>query len=121
MKDKIDIKLSKYVVYPLYIIAIVALFGFFRGCSTSKESTRLRKEITALNAEIDSTNTANQIKFDNIYTNDELDIKMEIEGLKTSKRTLYDWNAVIRTTTRPDDRMNEYDKQIKALEKKLSN
>ena len=42
---------------------------------------------------------------------------MEIEGLKTSKRTLYDWNTVIRTTARPDDIMNSYDEQITALEK----
>ena len=43
--------------------------------------------------------------------------EIEIGGLKTSKRTLYDWNAVIRTTVRPDDRMNEYDQEIKKLEK----
>ena len=119
MKDKIELKLSKYVMYPLYIIAILGVFSFFKGCSTSKENTKLRKEITVLSAEIDSTNIANQIKFDNIYTQEELDIRMEIEGLRTSKRTLYDWNAVIRTTTRPDDRMNEYDEQIKALENEL--
>jgi hypothetical protein len=52
---------------------------------------------------------------------DSLSIKMrkeiEIGGLKASKRTLYDWNAVVRTTVRPDDRMNQYDEEIKKLEK----
>jgi hypothetical protein len=42
---------------------------------------------------------------------------IEIEGLKASKRTLYDWNAVVRTAVRPDDRMNEYDAQIEKIQK----
>ena len=117
MKDKIELKLSKYVMYPLYIIAILGVFSFFRGCSTSKDNSKLKKEMISMQAEMDSLNTNIS---DNYYTKEDLEIKMEIEGLKTSKRTLYDWNAVIRTTTRPDDRMNEYDEQIKALEKELN-
>lgn len=42
--------------------------------------------------------------------------EVQIEGLRSSKRTLYDWNAVVRSAVRPDDRMNEYDKEIKVLE-----
>jgi len=49
-----------------------------------------------------------------------MDTKLEIHGLETSKRMLYDNNVIVRTSVRPDDRMNEYDQQIKALEKKLS-
>ena len=43
---------------------------------------------------------------------------LQIEGLRSSKRTLYDWNSVVRTTVRPDDRMNQYDQEIKELETK---
>jgi hypothetical protein len=42
---------------------------------------------------------------------------IEIEGLRASKRTLYDWNAVVRTAVRPDDRMHEYDAQIEKIQK----
>lgn len=42
---------------------------------------------------------------------------VKVEGLRSSKRTLYDWNAVVRTAVRPDDRMNEYDREITTLEK----
>ena len=45
---------------------------------------------------------------------------MEIEGLRISKRTLYDWNSIVRTVVRTDDRMNSYDNEIKKLEKKLN-
>jgi hypothetical protein len=44
---------------------------------------------------------------------------MEIEGYEISKRMLYDQNAIVRTTVRPDDRMNEYDKKIKELQEKI--
>lgn len=116
MKDKIGVFLSKYLLVPIYVVALLGLFGYLRGCSTVKENSRLRKEVTGLKVEVDSlTNEMNT----NFYSKEELDIRMEIEGLRTSKRTLYDWNAVIRTTVRPDDRMNEYDKQIKALQKEL--
>lgn len=49
-------------------------------------------------------------------TKKQLETALKIEGLRSSKRTLYDWNAVIRTTVRPDDQMNAYDQEIKALD-----
>ncbi len=116
MKDKVNLFLSKYLMIPFYVITLLGLFGYLRSCSTVKENSRLRKEVTGLKVELDSlTNEMNN----NFYSKEELDTRMEIEGLRTSKRTLYDWNAVIRTTVRPDDRMNEYDKQIQALQKEL--
>jgi hypothetical protein len=47
----------------------------------------------------------------------ELQKEIKVEGLKASKRTLYDWNTVIRTTERPDDIMNRYDNEIQQLTK----
>lgn len=116
---KIELAMSKYVMYPIYVIALLGVFSFFRGCSTAKENTRLRKELTTMSAEIDSLTNVYDAKLGDIYTKDEMDKRMEIEGLRTSKRTLYDWNTVIRTTERPDDIMNSYDEQIKALEEEL--
>ena len=57
MKDKIDLQLSKYIMYGIYVVAILGVFSFFRGCSTAKENTRLRKELTELTVEVDSLNT----------------------------------------------------------------
>ena len=42
--------------------------------------------------------------------------ELKIEGLEISKRILYDNNAIIRTTIRPDDRMNQYDQEIKKIQ-----
>lgn len=96
--------MEKIKSYLPYVSFVLIFFIFIKSCGTSSEVNRLSKELKASNQKIDS-----------------LTIKMrkeiELGGLKTSKRTLYDWNAVIRTTVRPDDRMNEYDQEIKKLEK----
>lgn len=86
----------------LFLVAIV----FLKQCSLNREQNKISKEIKSIKAQMDSVATKKDILRE-----------IKIEGLKTSKRTLYDWNAVIRTTTRPDDRMNEYDKEIEILEK----
>lgn len=97
------------------IAGLAMLFSFFGMCSgpSADDVIKARKEIVVLQNEIDSLRTS-------VYSKDELNIRMEIQGLKTSKRTLYDWNSVIRTTVRPDDAMNAYDSQIEALEKELN-
>ena len=81
---------------------------FFLVLVGNCNNSRNRKEITDLQKEVDSL----RVEISNHPTRTEL----SIEGLKTSKRTLYDWNAVVRTSVRPDDRMNQYDEEIKNLE-----
>jgi hypothetical protein len=97
--------MEKIKSYLPYVSFVLLFFVFIKGCGTSSEVNRLTKELKVTNQKIDS-----------------LSIKMrteiEIGGLKASKRTLYDWNAVVRTTVRPDDRMIQYDEEIKKLENK---
>jgi hypothetical protein len=82
----------------------IALFfmavSMFQTCGLSRKVDKLNKEIQQ------------------VATKAEIDSAMQIEGLRTSKRMLYDNNAIIRTTVRPDDRMNEYDAEIKKLQGK---
>ena len=108
--------MPKYVVYAIWAIAFFTMLNFFRGCSTNKEDNANRKSVELNTASVDSLNTTVQEK---LITKDELLLLIEIEGLIISKRMLYDNNAIIRTTVRPDDRMNEYDADIKKLQKKL--
>lgn len=87
-------------------ILLVFLFIFFiQQCSTNKRISKLETQIKTINQQIDS-----------VYVSD-LQKLIEIEGLKTSKRTLYDWNAVVRTAIRPDDLMNAYDSEIEKIRK----
>ena len=90
--------LEKLKNFSWAIILGLIIIIFFQTCSNSRK-------IAALNDKVNSQPTLEQI-----------DNKVQIEGLKASKRMLYDNNAIIRTTVRPDDRMNQYDEEIKKLE-----
>lgn len=92
----INLHFQKIVVFLLLVL-------LFQQCNTSRKIGKVEKQERVLNLRIDS-----------VYTSD-LQKMIEIEGLRASKRTLYDWNAVVRTAVRPDDRMNEYDAQIEKI------
>lgn len=113
MNDKINSFLNKYVIYAIYVLTIMSIFGGCNGCTLSRDNTRLMKHVDSLNVVVKNLT-------EQTYTKQELDTRMAIEGLETSKRTLYDWNSIVRTVVRPDDRMNEYDGQIKVLREKLA-
>jgi hypothetical protein len=105
-------KLNKFVVIAIYFLLIVTCINGCNGCSSQKENVKLRKEVDSLSTTVKSLK-------DQTYLKKDLDIRMEIEGYEISKRMLYDQNAIVRTTVRPDDRMNEYDKKIKELQEKI--
>ncbi len=105
--------LNKWVVVAIYVLLVVTMINGCNGCSSKKETNKLRKEVDSLTVEI-------QTLKESIYTKEQVDIRMSIEGYEISKRMLYDQNAIVRTVMRPDDRMNEYDLKIKELREKLS-
>lgn len=109
---KIDIFVNKYVTYALYAFLLVSLAVNFRSCGVSSNVNKLKREVKSLSVEVDSLRG-------NIYTKEELDTRIAIEGYEISKRMLYDQNAIVRTVMRPDDRMAEYDQKIKDLHAKL--
>jgi len=87
-------------------LALCAIL-FLRQCGISRDQSKITKSIKSIESRLDS-----------IPNSADLDRMIKIEGLKSSKRVLYDWNSVVRTAVRPDDRMNEYDNEIDKLEKK---
>jgi hypothetical protein len=96
----------KAPVILLVVILLMTTLSTCNSCSTSKKITRLKNEVDSLQTVVLQRPTA-----------EDVERLTKIEGLRSSKRTLYDWNAVVRTAVRPDDRMNEYDQEIKSLEK----
>ena len=100
--DKITEVLNKYVMYAIYGVFFLV---FINTCSTrsrNKENYKMRSEIDTLAIQL------NTLKH-SIYIKEELDSRMKIQGYELSKNILYDWNAVVRTKIRPDDRTKEYD------------
>lgn len=93
-------------VNKMYIAAysVLIMLMMLSMCGNSRN----RKTISKLQSQIDSMRVE-------LRTHPTLQ-QLQIENLQTSKRTLYDWNSVVRTAVRPDDRMNEYDQEIKKLQ-----
>jgi hypothetical protein len=87
--------------YQFVIIGLLLIL-FVKQCGVNRDIDRINKSIKETNNKMDSLATKKEL---------------EIEGLKISKRVLYDWNSIIRTTVRPDDRMNQYDQEIEKLQK----
>jgi hypothetical protein len=74
------------------IVLVITLFGFFKGCSDTREITKVRKEMTDLETKIST--------------------KLKIEGLRSEKR-------MIQATTRKMldvQRQTQIDEEIKKLE-----
>jgi hypothetical protein len=85
------------------IVLVIALLTFFKGCSDSREISKMKNEIK-------------QIK-DSTYTKTELNIVLQIEGLKSEKR-------MIQATDRKMldvQRQTEIDNEVSKLQKQVTN
>jgi len=96
-----------------YALIAVVMLCMLSTCNTCNN----KRQLSAVQERCDSL----QLQVNRIQTAEDAKILQEINSLETSKRMLYDQNAIVRTTLRPDDRMNEYDQQIKELRAKLKN
>lgn len=101
--EKINKILGKYGIIMLLVFSILT---FFNTCGTKTAIKQTNKRIDVLEQR-DSLNM------------EILSIEREISILKTSREIVYTNNAIVRTTARPDDVMNDYSRKIDELQKKL--
>ena len=85
------------------IVFVIALLTFFKGCSDSREITKIKNEIK-------------QIK-DSTYTKTDLTIILQIEGLKSEKRMIQATDRKILDV----QRQTEIDNEITKLQKSVAN
>jgi hypothetical protein len=83
------------------IVLVVLLLMFFKSCGDGREISKLRKEMSVI---ADST-----------YNKRELDIRLQIEGLKSEKRMIQSTDRKILDVTR----QTQIDSELKVLESKL--
>jgi DNA replication protein DnaD len=100
-------QINKFVTkYGMIILIIISLLNFFNSCGTKSSIKQTNKRID------------NVVKRDSI--NMEIQsIETEISTLKTAREVVYTNNAIVRTSVRPDDVMNQYSIKIDELQKKL--
>lgn len=83
------------------IVLAIALLTFFKGCSDSREITKIKNEIKTIK--------------DSTYSKQELNVVLKIEGLKAEKR-------MIQATDRKMldvQRQTQIDEELKTLEKQI--
>jgi len=84
------------------IVLVITLLVFFKSCGDSRELTKMRKEVENIR-----TNT---------YTKEELNLRLQIEGLKAEKRMIQSTDRRILDV----NRQTEIDNEISKLESKLN-
>lgn len=84
------------------IVLVIALLGFFKSCGDGRELTKMRKEVEAIK--------------DSTYTKEELNLRLQIEGLKAEKRMIQSTDRKILDV----NRQTQIDNEIKTLESKLN-
>lgn len=84
------------------IVLVIALLTFFKGCSDSREITKIKNEIKTIK--------------DSTYSKKELNIVLQIEGLKSEKRMIQATDRKILDV----QRQTKIDQEIRELEKELA-
>ncbi len=80
-------------------VLVIALFTFFKGCSDSRELTKVRKDIQSIK--------------DSTYTKDELNKQLKIMGLEAEKRMIQATDRKILDV----QRQTQIEEEIKKLTK----
>ena len=83
------------------IVLVVLLLLFFKSCNDSREISKIKKEISVIT--------------DSCYNKKELDVRLQIEGLKSEKRMIQATDRKILDV----NRQNQIESEIKILEGKL--
>ena len=116
--NRLEIKMTRFSLYALYTVIILSSLNTCNSCTNTIGVDVMSNKIDSLEITIQKNNELMVSKEYFGVLAELQNINEEIEGLKISKRILYDENAIVRTFIRPDDRMIEYDEKVKILEEK---
>lgn len=83
------------------IVLVISLISLLKSCNDGRELSKLRKEVTSIN--------------DSTYNKKELDVRLQIEGLKSEKRMIQATDRKIMDV----NRQTQIEQEIKVLEDKL--
>lgn len=94
--------MKKFVEQNFTVIVLaIALLTFFKGCSDSREITKIRKEIETIK--------------DSTYTKQELNVVLKLEGLRSEKRMIQSTDRKMLDV----QRQTQIDEETKVLEKQI--
>lgn len=83
------------------IVLVITLLTFFKGCSDNREITKIKNEIKTIK--------------DSTYTKSQLNLILQIEGLKSEKRMIQATDRKILDV----QRQTQIDEEISKLQKEM--
>lgn len=97
----------------IFIFSILAVvFSFFGTCSSCAVGKRVNKAEISIKSSVDSVVLKT-------YSKEELNLMLEIQGLKDERRSVLNINQIFLTQKRPDQRVIEIDNEIAKKEDQL--
>jgi|ERR1035437_9924767 hypothetical protein len=103
--------------YGILILVFLGLAIILNTCGVKSGIEKSGRRIDKLEKTISVTDSILSLKI----SSEKIDILLKINALEIAREVVYTNNAIIRTTTRPDDVINKYNNQIKELQEKLKN
>lgn len=97
------------------ILIIMSVLIYLSTCGTGGNIDRTNRRLDKIEKTLLTIDTTMSTK----VSEQEIEILLEMIVFETAREVVYSENSVVRTMKRPDDLMNEYDKKIKELRKKL--
>ncbi len=91
------------------IIIFICLITFFNTCGVKGNQEQLERKVKSLEQ---------TIAFNDSINREINSVEREILMYETAREIVYTNNAIVRTTERPDDVMNQYGNKIKSLQTK---
>ena len=113
MKKVLDF-LNKYGNVVLIFIGLLLILN---TCGTKGNIERNGRRIDKLEKAVTTTDSILSLKISSA----KMDILLKINALEIAREVVYTNNAIVRTSERPDDVINDYNNQIKELQEKLKN
>ena len=112
--DKISNFLNKY---GMMILIFFVLMIFINTCGTKSVNERNGRRTDKIENTVSKLDSTLSTK----VSNEKIDLLLKINALEIAREIVYTNNAIVRTSTRPDDAINSYNNQIKELQEKLKN
>lgn len=101
--------------YGFLILVILGILVCFNTCGVSGTNERNGRRIDKLEKSIITTDSILSLKI----SSEKMDILLQINALEIAREVVYTNNAIVRTSERPDDVINKYNKEIQQLQDKL--
>ncbi len=101
--------------FGMLILIVLGLSIFTTTCGTKGSIEKTNRRIDKIEKQLSVGDSILSLKI----SSEKMDILLKIYAIEIAREVVYTNNAIVRTSERPDDVINKYNNEIKALQEKL--